>query len=62
MEGMSFFSRQYVPPVENDRRLRELERYVSRQNAELTVLLNRMERRIEALEKRLSDMSQETAV
>ncbi len=62
MAGMSFFSRKYTPPAENDRRLRELERYITRQSGELYVLLSRLERRIEALEKRLSDTDEKTVV
>lgn len=55
MEHMSFFAKRYTPPQKGELRLRMLERYIIRQGENLYVLLNRMDKRLEALEKQTQD-------
>ena len=54
MEGMRFLSKPYVPSDGGDR-VKTLETYINRRNAEVYLLLREVTRRLEALEKKLSE-------
>ena len=58
MADLNFFSEGFTPPEKEDRRFRELERYVSRQSRELYIQLCRIERRLAVLEARSNVLSQ----
>ncbi len=59
MGRMSFLSRRYTPPTREDQRLREMEKYLGRQSEELYIWLTCMEKRVEVLEKKLSEAETE---
>lgn len=55
MAGVNFFSERFTPSAQGDQRFRELERYVARQSGELYILLNRLERRLAAVEAKVKE-------
>lgn len=54
MGRLNFFSRRYTPPIREEHRLREMEKYLGRQSEELYIWLSSLEERVDALEKQLS--------
>ena len=54
MEDLSFLTKRYVGSGNAEQRLQTLEKYINRQNTELYVLINRMERRLETVERKLA--------
>lgn len=56
---MSFLSRRYTPPARDSQRLREIEKYLGRQSEELYIWLTCLEKRVETLEKKLSEAETE---
>ena len=58
MGRVNFLSHRYVPPLKDELRLREMEKYLSRQSEELYIWLSSLEKRIGVLEKQLAQIEE----
>ncbi|MBE6559443.1 MAG: hypothetical protein E7661_10630 [Ruminococcaceae bacterium] len=54
LKNMSGLSRRFLPATQSDKRLEKIEKHLGQQSRELYVRLSHMEKRLIALEEKLS--------